>query len=274
MLDDTSDATADAKESATEGPAASEPRQTRIGRSETPFPYVHLEEAITIPRAIFENGARDLSRDQLAGALGVAPGSGSFSLKLGSARMFGLAESNDGRYALTDIGHMACSADTTEAQTGRRDAFLSVELYKRLFTDYRGKPLPPLPKALETALVSYGVAPKQADKCRQTLMRSAQFAGFFANGRDRLIEPIIGGIAPVSRTGSIEQQAVERVDSEAKKSSAKHELAVLNEPLIMGMLVRMPEPGNGWSQEKRAQWLTLFGSVLDMVYPVSAGLLD
>ena len=63
-------------------------------RSDAPFPYVHLEEAITVPRALFENGARSLSREQLAGALGVSPGSGSYSLKLGASRLFGLHRVN------------------------------------------------------------------------------------------------------------------------------------------------------------------------------------
>jgi hypothetical protein len=239
----------------------------RIGRSEMPFPYVHLEESITIPRAIFENGARTLSREQLAGALGVSPGSGSFSLKLGSARLFGLTESSEGRYQLTRIGELACSTDSIEAQAGRRDAFLAVELYRRVFNDYRGKLLPPTPKAMEQALLSYGVAERQVDKCRQTLMRSATFAGFFASGRDRLIEPIIGIVPPPPGKAPVD----DRIAPEAKTRMIRDVTPlVLDETLIKGMLERLPKPGAEWSQEKRTQWLTLFSSVLDMVYPTTA----
>ena len=156
-------------------------------------------------------------------------------------------------------------------QTGRRDAFLAVELYRRVFTDYRGKLLPPNPKAMEQALISYGVAEKQADKCRQTLTRSAQFAGFFASGRDRLIEPIIAGASAAEAKAPVEERAKPETK---KRANEDHWLAVLNEPLIMGMLVRMPDPGKDWGQDKRAQWLTLFSNVLEMVYPVTTELPD
>jgi hypothetical protein len=37
-----------------------------------------------------------------------------------------------------------------------------------------------------------GVAKKQTDKARQTFQRSAQQAGFFAYGQDRLVMPAVG----------------------------------------------------------------------------------
>jgi hypothetical protein len=249
------------------------PRPIRLGRSETPFPYVHLEECTTIPRALFERGARELSRDQLAGALGASPGSGSFSLKLGAARMFGLIDSNDGKYQLTETGHLACSADTVEMQTGRRDAFLAVDLYKRLFTDYKGKPLPPAPKGLEAALISYGVAPKQADKCRQALMRSAAFAGFLSGGRDRLIEPIISAHSPVAMADFARRTLDDLVEAPAKKREPDMtgDLPALGDKLIRGLLERLPPPGKPWPKNRRDQWLKLLPDVLAMVYPDEPG---
>ena len=41
----------------------------------------------------------------------------------------------------------------------------------------------------------------------------------------------------------------------------------LPEP-IMGMLTRLPQNGNGWTQERRDKFLFTFGTVLDFCFPI------
>jgi hypothetical protein len=41
---------------------------------------------------------------------------------------------------------------------------------------------------------------------------------------------------------------------------------VTKDPLIHGLLIRLPDAGTEWSYEKRLQWVRLFTSVLDVVY--------
>ena len=154
--------------------------RVKAGRSEIAFPYLPLDEALSVPQAIHENGSVPCSRDQLAVAMKMAPGSGAFSLKLGAARMFGLVESQEGRYQITPLGDQAISSDEIAARTARVKAFYSVPLYKRTYEEFKGKALPPRPRGLENAFASFGVAPKQTDKARQAFERSAQFAGFFS----------------------------------------------------------------------------------------------
>jgi hypothetical protein len=68
----------------------------------------------------------------------------------------------------------------------RVQAFLTVPLYKALFENYRGFTLP-RDVALEQQMVSLGVATKQKQKARQAFQRSAEQAGFFAHGRNKLV---------------------------------------------------------------------------------------
>ena len=228
------------------------------------FPYVNLKETIVVARAVHQSGVA-LSRDQIAGALKVASGSGNFSIKLGAARMFNLLEAVGGKYQLTETGHNVLSSNETEAQMGRRDAFLSVPLYKRAFSEFRGRTLPGRPLGLEQSFVSFGVAPKQKTRARWAFESSAQFAGFFAGGKDRLVEPIITATAQ-AQAGSMTKDH-DRTDVLDVQDTDDP----LQEQLIQGLLKRLPKAGTDWDYAKRVQWLRLFASVFDMVYTTPAG---
>src|SRR5271167_1748691 len=97
MLDGT-DATGSASETATpkndEKPATpGAPKiRAKAAKSDIGFPYVHLEEALVVPKAIFDHGGVPCSRDQLAVAMKMSAGSGGFSLKVGAAKTFGLID--------------------------------------------------------------------------------------------------------------------------------------------------------------------------------------
>lgn len=229
------------------------------------FPYYGLEESVTIARALFEHGADTLSRDQLAAAMHVAPSLSTFQVKLMSARTFGLVEVYDGKVRLTDLGGRISSGDEQEARKARRDAFLHVPLYSKTYADFKGKPLPPSPTGLEQRFQSYGVVEKQKDKARRAFENSAQFAGFFASGRGRLVEPIIGDVSSPGRTAHEPKDEGNLGDT---ASSTYGTADPIREPLIHGLLVRMPKAGTEWDYERRAKWLRLLASVIDEVYTV------
>jgi hypothetical protein len=233
-------------------------------------------DAIEVAKAIHDAGGVPRTRDQVATAMGASPGSGSFSLKIGAARVFGLVEVVDGKYQLTSISSKVLSLDESQAAEGRRDAFLAVPLYRRALVEFKGKPLPPRPLGIEEAFVAFGVPAKQKDKARWAFERSAEFAGFFSGGRDRLVEPLIR--PPPSRA----EEILDKIDKAERASPVGVALThkpndPTKEPLIHGLLIRLPEAGTEWSHEKRVQWLKLFASVLEMVYEAPAndlGLID
>jgi hypothetical protein len=262
--DDTLEKQSDVFQQGSSGNApASELQKKRVQtRSEIAFPYVNLEEAMGIARVIFDAGAVPLSRDQIAAILNISPGSGNFGLKLAAARMFGLTENIDGRHHLTDLGARIVSNDDGEVRIAKRDAFLTVPLYQKVATEFRGKQLPPRPTGLEQAFVSFGVAPLQKDKARHAFDKSAAFAGFFPNGKDRLVEPIVGQSTTSRPQLDVPKDSVENKNSplDAKKNSA------VDDPLIHGLLIRLPEPGEVWPQDRRVRWLQILANNFDMVY--------
>lgn len=261
MLDDTDAASADTEDSGNDA-GTETTRRASPDRSTIAFPYTHLEDAVSVARALYNSGVA-ISRDQVAGILGLPPTSGGFSLKINSARMFGLIELSDGKYQLSQLGERILSSDDSEARNARREAFLKVELYQKTFETYRGRILPARPTGLENAFESFGVAPKQKDKARLAFERSAQFAGFFHAGKERLVEPIIAGSpAPNGRQPSEPPVAPAKTEPPIREELP----GAAQQLLIRGLLERMPAPATGWPLTERARWLRALAVNLAMIY--------
>jgi len=229
------------------------------------FPYRDLESGIAVAQAIHNAGAVALSTDQLAGVMSLQAGSGNFVLKVMTARIFGLVTYAGGKYELTDLGFEITEKDDKRNKLARANAFLTVPLYRKTYEDFKGRQLPPR-LGLEQAFVRYGVSLKQKEAARQAFEKSANQAGFFAAGSDRLIEPIIGGGAPpINRTppddggggngGGNGGPAI----SEGPDVSGYH-------PFIQGLLDTIPEPGTNWAMEGRAKWLQAAANIFDLIY--------
>ena len=156
-------------------------------RSTIDFPYLDQDAGIEVVRAIYERcGHSSCELDELAAQMGQTV-SGTFRMKTASARLSGFVEKDGrGKFRLTDLGQRVINqqAEIEARATG----FLNVPLYRVVYEKYRGHMLPP-PKALEREMVLVGVAPKQAGKARQAMERSAEQAGFFGHGDDRLVAP-------------------------------------------------------------------------------------
>lgn len=156
-------------------------------RSTIAFPYLDLDTAIDVARALYNRAGHGVCEiDELAAQMGQVV-SGAFRLKTSAAKMYGLID-KDGRsgFKLTMLGREAVQSQTEPK--ARAESFLAVPLYEAIYEKYRGHFLPPA-KALEREMISLGVSAKQADKARQTFERSAKQAGFFAQGDDRLVRP-------------------------------------------------------------------------------------
>jgi hypothetical protein len=234
------------------------------------FPYQDLDSGISVARAMMQGGGVPLSREQLAGVMNQSVGSGSFVTKVATARHFGLIVGNNGKYELTDIGFEILDNDSVRQKAAKAAAFLSVELYKKVFDDFRGKQLPPRPFGLEQAFVRFGVSSKQKTNARLAFDKSAAQAGFFPNGPDRLIAPILGVSSRVdsraaaaaaddgSNQNEIEMPAAARLEP-AAAHSAYH-------PFVQGLLDTLPAPQTNWTVEGRAKWLQAAANIFDLIY--------
>ncbi len=231
------------------------------------FPYMDLESGITVANAMLEAGGVALSRDQLAGTMKLVANSGNFVTKVATSRMFGLVANNAGKYELTNLGFSIVDSDDRRVRSAKAEAFLNVPLYKRAYEEFKGKQLPPRPHGLEQAFVRFGVSTKQKTNARLAFDKSAAQAGYFLNGNDRLIEPIIGG--GTQRATRIE--AAERGDEEGTEAAApvtksrapdKPEL-----PHFMHMLIdALPAIGTTWTVDGRAKWLQGAAAAFDLSY--------
>lgn len=244
--------------------AAVTPKAPKRQMSSIAFPYVDLDTVVALARAMNNVGGLALTRDQLAGALRQSATSGSFILKTSAARMFGLVEAaQNNKLQLTPIGFDIVGKDEGKERAARASAFLNVPLYKKAYEEFRGRPLPPRPLGLENAFVQFGVSAKQKDTARQIFEKSARQAGFFNVDPDRLIEPVSG--AGVNGERAIPDVAAPSLVAFSAGGSDRG-----LDPLIQGLVDRLPEPGTKWELEKRARWLQTLAANFDMVYEADA----
>jgi len=250
---------------------AADNRAPKRLKSTVAFPYANLEEVAAIAKAMYGMGGVPMTRDQIANLVNASPDSSTFIVKLSSARTFGvLAPAPEGKLVLTDLGHRLVG-DGPEALQARVEAFLNVELYHKLVEHFQGKRLPP-PKGLEAAIVSMGVSERQGDKARQAFDRSAAYAGYFNATKDRLVAPVIAVTSPAQKEAPTESQLIDL--SPPPPSVQLVQPRVISggfDPLIEGMLQRLPAPGSEWPLQRRVQWLRTLAANLAEVYPTDGG---
>ncbi|KQQ60931.1 hypothetical protein ASF69_00350 [Rhizobium sp. Leaf311] len=233
-------------------------------RSSIEFPYVPLEAATEVARAIYARcGFGSCDQDELAAQMGQTL-SGAFRMKTGGAKIFGLVE-KDGRSAfkLSEIGKRIVSSEFEQA--AKVDAFLSVPLYQQLYDKFRGHNLPPT-KALEREMEALGVPHKQTDRARQAFERSSSYAGFSDSGKDRLVKPRIEGLqsSPPEKPTSHTQTTTSEVDRVQSVGPISQQDDI--DPIIRGLISRLPASGANWSKSKRKLWLQILENSFDLVY--------
>lgn len=222
------------------------------------FPYNDLNSAIVIVRTILDNAGTSCTLKQLAGYLDMEASAGGFRARIAPARIFGLADFERGNATLTDLGRQIL--DEPNEKAARVTAFLNVELYKTVFQKFDGGLLPK-GVALEQEMQRMGVASKQTDKARQVFERSAQQAGFFARGKERLIMPVVGEAPPPKKEE-------EKPPGGGGGGGGDDGTKGLH-PFVQGLLKTLPEPGTEWTAADQAKWLQTAASIFGLIYPSS-----
>lgn len=226
-------------------------------RSTVEFPYTDLDNAVEVVNGVHNAGGTACESEQLAAQLSLEAKGGGFRLRVNGAKTFGLLNyERGGRITLTDLGRQIVDSSTERA--AKAQAFLSVELYSKVYEEFKGGPLPPQ-AGLERALASMGVGAGVTDKARQVMLRSAKQAGFFEHAPDRLVKPAIRGDA-VTQKDSPSQ------DQQKQKSSGGNGGGGDLHPLIQGLLVTLPAPGQQWALQDRLNWLTMASTIFNAIY--------
>ncbi len=219
-------------------------------RSTIQFPYSDLTDAFAVARVIHDDFGGNASQDQIAAGLGTKVTSSGFRMKMAAAKLFGLVEGR-GDASLTTLGKEILDP-RTESQA-RAKAFLRIPLYEQIYDRHRGSTLPG-DRGIESEMRELGVSDKQLGKARQVFTRSAEQAGFFKQGKDRLVAP---------RSTQVEADEPKKHDDKARRQPSFDSGEY--DPLIVGLFRRIPASGE-WSSAEQEKWLTLAGQIFPMVY--------
>lgn len=124
-----------------------------------------------------------------------------------------------------------------------------------MYDRYKGGSLPPAP-AIERQVEQLGVSPKQKERARQTFMKSAQYAGFIDEASGRFVKPGVGG----------QDDQVRQRDREPGSGGGGGDDPPAIDPIIGGLLKRLPQSGAKWPKAQRKLWLSLLEGSFDLIY--------
>jgi hypothetical protein len=230
-------------------------------RSTIGFPYVDLKSAIALVSAIHGNvGLGECDDSQLAAWTEQSSKSSTFRNQLSGTRMFGLmATDGAGKHKLTDLGRMI--VDPARSREAKARAFLNAPLYRAVYDNYKDGVLPP-PAALSRDMVGLGVAEKTKDRARQLFERSAEIAGFFAHGKNRLVMP---GVAIKDETPAEHKDDSGGQNGEVGGNGGGGGTGG-KDPLIAALIQKLPRGGSKWSADDRVTWLQMISMAFQMTY--------
>ncbi len=225
-------------------------------------------------RAIYDRcGEEACDLNDLAADLEDGSG-GAFRLKTSAARIFELIEKRGRSEArLTDNGKLVI--DEGRDVTAKAQAFLRVPLYSAVYDKFKNTRLPPK-QVLDDELKNMGVPAKQVDKARQVFERSARQAGFFESSDNRLVIPTRNQPQIRNKSGLAPSPMM---DTEDRFESYIAEAGLQNrfrrdDPLIVGLMDRLPTAGSSWNDDARVAWLRLASSIFDVTYSDGTGQIE
>lgn len=228
-------------------------------KSEVEFPYTDLQNAVELAQTIHEKAGSSADTEELAVWMGQTASGGTFRTRLGAARLFGLIETGGGRATLTPLGRDVLDNSGSE-RASRVTAFLNAELFNIMYDKFKGGVLPPA-AALERQMGELGVSPKQLERARQTFTKSATYAGFIDAASGRFVKP---GVA----SGKSDHEP-DRATKKSGGGGGDDETPAVD-PIIGGLLKRLPKAGEVWPEAERKLWLQLLEGSFKLIYKDNA----
>lgn len=148
---------------------------------ERPFPRRSLEDCIKIAQAIKDkNGGNPWPTEEVADALGSSRKTNAWFYWTAAARDFGLTDGtrDNPTISLKDLGHRIVYAASPEAEAAaKREAFLGVDLFKRVLEHYKGSRLPEKQYLTNTLTTVFGLHPDAHDEFVKMFQVNAKYVG-------------------------------------------------------------------------------------------------
>jgi hypothetical protein len=161
----------------------------------TSFPGFALASSVEAVRLLQVHGGQ-ATADHFASHLGYkGTNNGAYLTRVAAARGFGILTKTGQIFVATALGQRILHpVYPHDQQAALVEAFLSADLFRRIYEDFKGKELPP-EFGMKNALRNiYGIKPERVNDAYRVLMESAETAGFFLtrNGaRTHLIMPLV-----------------------------------------------------------------------------------
>ena len=181
-------------------------------------------------------------------------------MQLTAARMFGVLDLTVDRRKLSALGRMI--VDPRQERAAKADAFLKVPLYSAIYEKYKNGVLPPS-DGLESEIVSLGVSAKQKERARQVFERSAEEAGFFEHGRNRLVMPGV----PVRDEKPSDNGGGGGNGDGGNGGGGDGKSGLDLDPLLLALLKKIPSAKKGaWPASQRVRWFRTFAMNVSQIY--------
>ena len=107
---------------------------------------------------------------------------------------------------------------------------------------------------------------KMKDRARRYLERSAEQAGFFEQGRDRLVRP---GVREGVGETPLPPPSPEENGKGGKGGGGD---VGDHDPLIIGLFRKLPPPETDWPAAARLKWLQTAANIFDLLYEGDGGI--
>lgn len=253
MADMTADMTADTGDGA--APPSPPGTESKREKSGVAFAYSPLGDVLEVARVVERRG-HSCTVDEIAAGLDQQMTSGAFRTKMSAARLYGVIDISRQMVTLTDIGRRMLSPETQVPALA--EAFMRVPLNRMVYEQFAGSTLPP-DQGIEAAIRRFGVPEKQTSRARQVLIRSAETAGFFSTGRNRLVRPAASNVPT-------EPPAGPGTGSQNRGGSGAETVPMAEHHLIKGLIEKLPAEGERFTAAQRQRWLNAAKVNLDLIY--------
>ena len=246
----------------------------RAQQSDTQFPYHNLARSVEVARAISDQGGGVCTRHQLAPMLGyTGVKNGTFLTRISAAKMFGLVEQDGTDLRVTPRGRaIVAPVDESAVANAKLEAFFSVELFRRVYEEYKGTSLPSGAGLQNLFGADYGVVKSRRVPTVGILMASAEEAGLFESraGRSQMVKPVVSGY----QRSQQEVQPQDGGPGHATKAgggggngNGGDQDAGGIDPAIIGLLQRLPPGGTPLGTKEKDRLIAAFTSVVEFIYP-------
>jgi hypothetical protein len=240
-------------------------------------PYCDLNDSIEVARVVFNRGGGTCTNDQLVAWLNYKNvTSGAYVTRVSAARKkyFDLIVFQSGKFSVTPLGRqIVAPVSSGDAESAKAEAFLKVPLFKKVFDEFRGKPLP-AEEGLKNLFENYGIVKERVRPAVRVFLNSAEQAGFFktSGDRSRLVQPVAYSDTAgtqsgeqLSSVGAVSDVAASQEPSLIAQSQFKY--SEIN-PAILGLLQKLPTgQGVQWTQVEKVRFLSAFNSAIEFLYP-------